>query len=190
MSLGEFLVSVKPHGEDKNVIACWSKLATDEWGGLLPVITTYAELKVYVCKCHSGLDCRSLSRIWRRYREACEVKASRLPVPLFGPTSGQPAYTPTLFVGYIIARKNWVDGPHGYVRRAVEGDVEFGMLRADASPEEVALAVIRRFTSRIDLDLLPHGYCARSLEGVVRSIVANWRSAQPWGSPDVRRTLT
>jgi hypothetical protein len=169
MSLGEFLVSAKPHGEDKNVIACWAKLRTDERGGLLPIINSYASLKAYVRKCHPELDCRPLSRIWRRYREACEVNALRL---LAAPT-------PTSLAEYIISCKNWVRGVHGYVRRAVEEDVLLGMLRADAGPEEVASAMILRFSSGMDLDSLPRGYGAHSLQGVVRSIAANWRSAQP-----------
>jgi hypothetical protein len=179
MSLGEFLVSAKPNGEDKKVIACWAKLATDERGGLLPIINSYASLAAYVRKCHPELDCRPLSRIWRRYCDACEVKALRLSVPLSAPIRHGAARTPTSLAEYIISRKNWTREAHGYVRRAVEEDVSLGMLRADAGPAEVVSAVIRRFSSGMDLDSLPRGYGALSLQGVVRSIAANWRSAQP-----------
>ena len=157
------------------MIAYWIKLATDERGGLLPIINSYASLKAYVRKCHPELYCRPLSRIWRRYREACEVKALRLLVPLSAPIWHGAAPTPTSLAEYIISRKNWVRGVHGYVRRAIEEDVSVGMLRADAGPEEVLAAVIRRFSSGMDLDSLPRGYGALSLQGVVRSIAANWR---------------
>jgi hypothetical protein len=102
-------------------------------------------------------------------------KTLRLLVPLSAPIWHGAAPTPTSLAEYVISRKNWVRGVHGYVRRAVEEDVSLGMLRADAGPEEVLAAVIRRFSSGMDLYSLPRGYGALSLQGVVRSIAANWR---------------